>query len=83
MWSSRKCWKIFKNNEFGFKILEKGHILRPFSCIAPTKMKMLLKNVRIKYVYIYIYVCICIYIGGLYGDRGKIYTRSLGIITWF
>ena len=25
--------------DFGFKISEKGYILRPFSCIAPTKMK--------------------------------------------
>ena len=31
--------KIFKN-DFGFKILEKGNILRPFSDIAPSKMKI-------------------------------------------
>ena len=33
--------------DFCFKILEKGHI----SGIAPTKMKMLSKYLRIKYVY--------------------------------
>ena len=29
MWN---FWKIFKNEDFGFKILGKGHILRP--CIV-------------------------------------------------
>ena len=29
--------KIFKNKDFGFTILEKGHILRPFSGISPTE----------------------------------------------
>ena len=37
-----------------FKIQEKGHILRPFSGIAPIKMKMLSNNVRIEYDYIII-----------------------------
>ena len=48
--------KIFKNEDFGFKILEKCNILRPFSGITHTKMKMLSKKLRVRYVYIYIYV---------------------------
>ena len=40
VWGSflKEFWKIFMNEDFGFKILEKGHILKPFSCIAPTKI---------------------------------------------
>ena len=37
----RNYWKIFKIEDFGFKSSEKGQILRPFSGIAPTKMKIL------------------------------------------
>ena len=53
--------KIFKNEDFGFKIFYKGHILRPFSGTTPTKIKMLTKYLRVKYVYIYTYIyrCIC------------------------
>ena len=43
----RNCWKIFQNEDFGFKILEKGHISRPFS-----EMKILSKNLRVQFVYI-------------------------------
>ena len=52
--------KIFKSEDFGFKILEKGHILWPFSGIAPSKIKILSKNLRVEYKYIYIYVYVCI-----------------------
>ena len=45
--------KIFKNEDFGLKLLEKGNILRDFSGIAPTEMKILSENLRVEYVYIY------------------------------
>ena len=47
-------WNIYKIKDFGSNFLGKGHILMPFSGIAPTKMKMLSKNLRLQYVYIYI-----------------------------
>ena len=34
-------WKIFKNGDFGFNILEKGQIFRPFSGLSPSKLKIL------------------------------------------
>ena len=36
----RDFWKIFKNDDFGFDIFEKGQILRPFSGLAPSKLKI-------------------------------------------
>ena len=36
----RNVWKIFKNEDIGFYIFEKGHILRPFSGLAPSKLIM-------------------------------------------
>ena len=35
----RNFWKIFKNEDFGNDIFEIGQILRPFSCLAPSKLK--------------------------------------------
>ena len=73
--------KIFKSEDFGFKILEKGHILWPFSGIAPSKIKILSQNLRVEYVYIiYIYICICmycIYIGRLMGYYINVYPKKL------
>ena len=40
-----------KNKDFGFKILEKGHILRPFPGIAPTKNEKF-KGVMCLFIYI-------------------------------
>ena len=62
--TERICWKILKKEDFGIKILEKGHNLRPFFRLAPTKIKSLSTNLRVEYVNIYI-ICICIYIGEL------------------
>ena len=36
--------KIVKNEDFEFKIFEKGKNLRPFSGLTPTKMKMFSTN---------------------------------------
>ena len=33
-------WKIFKNEDFGFKFFENGQILMPFSGLAPSKLKI-------------------------------------------
>ena len=44
----------------------------PFPGIAPTKMKMVSKTLRIEYVYIYLYICvycIFIYIGRIMGYK--------------
>ena len=49
--------KMLKPKSLFFNILEKGNILWPFSGIAPTKMKLLSKNI---YIYMYIiYICSC------------------------
>ena len=32
--------KYFKNEDFGFDIFEKGQILRPFSGLVPSKLKI-------------------------------------------
>ena len=64
MWRSflKELFKKNKNKDVGFKILEIGNILRPFLCIAPTKMKMLPTKLWIEYVYIYIFKCVYVYI---------------------
>ena len=41
---SEGIWKIFQNEDFGFKFVEKGQSLKPFSGLAPSKMKMLSKK---------------------------------------
>ena len=45
-------WKIFKNEDFCFKFFQKGQILRPFSGLAPSKLKFFQKDLRVGYVYI-------------------------------
>ena len=35
--------KIFKHEDFGFEIFEKGHILRPFSGLALSKLIIFFK----------------------------------------
>ena len=42
IWSVGYIWKIFKNEDFGFEIFEKGEILRPFSDL---KTENFFKNV--------------------------------------
>ena len=42
----RNFWKIFKNEDFGFDILEKGKIFRPFSGLAPLKLKCCSTKIR-------------------------------------
>ena len=51
MWRSilRDFLENIQNIDFGFKILEKGHFLRPFSGKATTKIKILDKNLRLEY----------------------------------
>ena len=45
--------KIFKNEDFGFDIFEKGQILRPFSGLAPSKLKKISKKcLMVAYVHI-------------------------------
>ena len=39
----RNFWKIIKNEDFGFDILEKGQILRPFSGVATSKLRIFKK----------------------------------------
>ena len=45
-WSSflKDFWKIFKNEDFGFKFFEKGQILRPFSGLATSKLNIFSNN---------------------------------------
>ena len=43
---------MFKNEDFGFKIFLEGQIMRPFSGLAPSKLKNLKKNLRVGYVYL-------------------------------
>ena len=47
--SKRIFGKYSKMKILGLKFLEKGHIFRPFSGIAPTKMKILSKNLGEQY----------------------------------
>ena len=44
--------KIFKNEDFGFYIVKKGQILRPFSGLAPSKLKLFSKKIKVGYMYI-------------------------------
>ena len=43
---------MFKNKDFGYDIFEKGQILRPFSGLAPSKLKIFHKNLMVAYVHI-------------------------------
>ena len=77
MWSSipKEILKNIQNEDYGIKILEKGQFLRPFSGIAPKKMKILSKKCKgikclVMYIYIFVYV-LCIYI----------YRRADGLYT--
>ena len=72
----RNFWKYPNIKNFGFKFLEKGHILRPFSGKTPTKMKMLSKNLRLN-MFIYIYI---IYIW--FKKTGMEPFRRLWKFTW-
>ena len=58
VWSSflNEFLKNIQNKDFGLNFLEKGHILRLFSGIAPKKIKILSRNLRVQYVHIYIYI---------------------------
>ena len=48
----RNFYKIFKNEDFGFKKFEKGQILGPFSGLAPSKLIFFIFYLRVGYVYI-------------------------------
>ena len=48
--------EIFKNKDFGLNFLEKGHILRHLSGIAPTKMKISSNFNGVICLYLYIYI---------------------------
>ena len=50
-----ELWKILKKEDFDYKIWEKGHILMPFSGIAPTKRKFCQEFKGTICLYIYIY----------------------------
>ena len=55
MWSSflKNSWKIFKNEDFGCKIVKKGQILMRFSGLAPSKLKIFINKIK-GYVFIWI-----------------------------
>ena len=43
---------MLKNEDFGFEIFEKAQILRLFSGLAPSKLKICLKMLIVAYVHI-------------------------------
>ena len=66
--------RVSQNKDFGFNILEKLYTLRSFSGIAPTKMKILSKNVWVENVYMYVYIYI-VFQSAAYGQFVLVYYK--------